>query len=1255
MGAGTAWASTVTYSVQSKSEVQITGTGTAPSGSSATYSQTYGTVSQMTAGNSQTLTLSGYNGYKVTKITLSMKSNSSKGAGKLSYSTDGGITYTYLVGSDSSGKDFNTSDWYGSWSTTYVDVSKDVDIEPTSSDFIISIEATVNSLYCQSYTLTYEEASSSSLTDSDFALENAPVALNFDLYDNAAAQTINFTTTSTGTVTVSESEYVNCVVSGKTITVTPLKVTPSAQTITVSQAADDTYKAGSATFSVTIDDSTPIPTHTVTFSVNGTTTTQDFEEGAAITFPENPVDVEGKMFVGWTESAITGVIDEAPTFVTSATMGKEALTFYAVFAELIPGTQTDITDVLTSAITGVTGTGSYSDWSGKTVTSDAVYAGNSAKSAVEAIQMRSNNSNSGIISTTSGGILKSVTVTWTDGNTTGRSLDVYGSNKVYTKATELYDSKTQGTKLGSIVYGTSKSLTVSGDYAYIGLRSNNGAIYLADISIEWTAGTPDTYSAYCTTVAADTREEAGISFAEAAVTAEIVDNYTGQALSNSNSVSPIIWTSSNEAVATVEDGIVTVLATGVTTIKASFAGDENYKKAEVSYTLTVQDSRQAIDLSFAETSVTVNITETVAAPTLNGNTGNGAVTYESSDETIATVDAAGVVTGVAVGTATITATVAATNEYFGGTATFTVKVVDPNANDGSAEKPFTVAEAIAYINTLGSSTSENDVYVSGIISQVDNYNSKYFSITYWISDDGTTTTQMEVYSGKGLEGANFSSKDDLQVGDIVTVKGKVKMYTSNNKSIPEFDMNNQLVSLIRPVIPSITVAPVTVTVDAGEYDGTLALTYENLPITAMDDFDVQYYDAEGEEIDGPDWIEVLVAEQDPQIGEGYVVSYVVEANDGEARTAYFKVYALDDETNVIYSDLITISQEAYVAPEVTIGKFVKVTNTDDITSGQYLIVYEDGNLAFDGSRDDSNDKLDAVSNTIDVTIEKGVIAATATNAKSVFNIDVTAGTLQSASGKYIGVSSNSNGLKTSDDPEAYAHTFSIDEGENVVIKANFESSSMTLRYNYASNQTRFRYYKDGQQAIQLYKFVADAENATVTVTAAGYATYCSENDLDFSNTTIKAYKATISGTEVKFKEVKQVPAGEGVLLKADEGTYSVPVAAYAAANTDNVFVGVTEETVVNEKGIFVLMNPDGGKGVGFYKTTADSFTVGANTAYLPATAGARSFIGIDEATGIEGIVAEKVSNGEVYNLQGQRVTKAQKGLYIMDGKKVLVK
>ena len=93
---------------------------------------------------------------------------------------------------------------------------------------------------------------------SDLALTGAPIALSFDLYNDGGAKTISYTTSSTGAVTVSESEYVTTIVSGNTITVTPVKVTPSAQTITVSQAADATYEAGSVTFTVTVGDSTPV-------------------------------------------------------------------------------------------------------------------------------------------------------------------------------------------------------------------------------------------------------------------------------------------------------------------------------------------------------------------------------------------------------------------------------------------------------------------------------------------------------------------------------------------------------------------------------------------------------------------------------------------------------------------------------------------------------------------------------------------------------------------------------------------------------------------------------------------------------------------------------------------------------------------------------------------------------------------------------------------------------------------------------------
>ena len=104
-------------------------------------------------------------------------------------------------------------------------------------------------------TFTISEGGGSNLTTSDLALTDAPVALEFDL-KTASSQTVSYTTSSTGNISVSGGEdYVTTSVNGNTITVTPVAVTPSPQTITVAQEPDDTYDAGTKTFTVSVIDS----------------------------------------------------------------------------------------------------------------------------------------------------------------------------------------------------------------------------------------------------------------------------------------------------------------------------------------------------------------------------------------------------------------------------------------------------------------------------------------------------------------------------------------------------------------------------------------------------------------------------------------------------------------------------------------------------------------------------------------------------------------------------------------------------------------------------------------------------------------------------------------------------------------------------------------------------------------------------------------------------------------------------------------
>ncbi len=170
------------------------------------------------------------------------------------------------------------------------------------------------------------------------------------------------------------------------------------------------------------------------------------------------------------------------------------------------------------------------------------------------------------------------------------------------------------------------------------------------------------------------------------------------------------------------------------------------------------------------------------------------------------------------------------------------------------------------------------------------------------------------------------------------------------------------------------------------------------------------------------------------------------------------------------------------------------------------------------------------------------------------------------------------------------------------------------------------------------------------ITTAGYATFCSPYAVQFSGTGLTAYIAQKDGNNVTFKEVNSAPANTGVLLKGDANNYDFTVLAGTSVDVSgNAFTGTNSEVEV-PAGAFVLMNGD--KGVGFYKTK-NAFTVGANTAYIPAdVAPARSFIGFDEATAIKAVESVKAENG-AFNLRGQRVKNLTKGLYIVNGKKVV--
>lgn len=150
------YGATVTYTVSSTTTVSKS-LGKAPFGGTATYSQGAATAGQITKDNTSRLTLSDWGETSISNISLSMCSNASAGSGKLRYSTDGGTTWSYIVGSAEEGVAFNNSAWNGSYTTSYTNISKNVSITGDDDyDIIIEIVGTKNSLYCQSFTITHD-------------------------------------------------------------------------------------------------------------------------------------------------------------------------------------------------------------------------------------------------------------------------------------------------------------------------------------------------------------------------------------------------------------------------------------------------------------------------------------------------------------------------------------------------------------------------------------------------------------------------------------------------------------------------------------------------------------------------------------------------------------------------------------------------------------------------------------------------------------------------------------------------------------------------------------------------------------------------------------------------------------------------------------------------------------------------------------------------------------------------------------------
>ena len=464
-------------------------------------------------------------------------------------------------------------------------------------------------------------------------------------------QTLSNPATSTyGTVTYSSSDSETATVNSSGV-VTPKKA--GSVIITASVAAGTYNNAASKSYQLTIQ---ALTQYTVTWMASGSQhATATYNEGAKLVLPTtNPVACTNtKEFVGWTTTNNYTHDTQAPAYVSAGEEVTANATYYAVYALKKAGDANSITVKKTSFTAVEASMDSYISYTaeqGEAGTAPAVY-----NNIIRIYQ------NGGILNVNAktGAIITSVTI-----------------------GSEMATSVTYKVDAGS--ESSAQAITAGGKYTKSGINASsvqfickgtdkNSRLYLNDLEVTYTTGNATTYTYYSTDCSGtiDVRTDPTFSFTTATKVLTIGDTYKNTLTTNSSG--SITYTTSDEHVASVANGTVTAKIAGTVTITASVTSTATHNAASASYSVTVVRKKATPTFSTAQKEIKVQESYTqVVTP----NNHNGTISYESSDKSIATVDAAtGMVVGMSIGTATITAHLAQSTTYDAASASYEVNVV----------------------------------------------------------------------------------------------------------------------------------------------------------------------------------------------------------------------------------------------------------------------------------------------------------------------------------------------------------------------------------------------------------------------------------------------------------------------------------------------------------------------------------------------------------------------------------------------------
>lgn len=632
----------------------------------------------------------------------------------------------------------------------------------------------------------------------------------------------------------------------------------------------------------------------------------------------------------------------------------------------------------------------------------------------------------------------------------------------------------------------------------------------------------------------------------------------------------------------------------------------------VSLKRAAQEKKEA-GIAYETKAYTITVGDEFTAPTLT-NPNELTVSYAGDNDKLATVDATSgriTLTEGAIGEVTVTASFAGNDEYEAGEASYTLTVEEK-------------AENISVIDLRGKTTpivfskpKEGFITETGYANYVDGVITDDNGVSYsgWNATDAMTGNtvgiQLKANSGKlsspvvlsdhgfTVELTNITNTANIVAGEESSSTGSLTTTaTSTNFVIQSTSKYTKFTTMvITPIDPSTFVSAPTFSVEEGFYSP--GLTVE---LSCTDEGTTIFYTTDGSAPTNAsnEYNGAITINETTTIK---AIAYDAEGNKSEVASATYTIF---DHTWAIQM-LPTYGTKDV---EVTTVLTTPVTITfDQASSSNPPKYYKNGDAVRFYSK-----------NTLTISAPEG---------KAITSIKVNCST---------------EGYTTELTPNCGSYS---KEGTTGTWSGMEPIVELT-----APSQTRI-------QSIDV-ETVDLEEIGSVTVSSAGYATYCNLQTCIVGDGSVTFVVPMAEGSTLEEEAIGTIPAGTGVLVKG-EGTYKVYGHAKLTGNVKaNHLIGVVEETTVPTD-CYVLQNQDGN--VAFYKVQEGTvITLGANKAYLDSSIDAGGavkafFMGEEagEATGIDTVDASAEKATEIYNLNGQRVSVMTKGIYIVNGKKVLVK